>query len=129
VADWLTVFSRDTPELVAERLAQDGWLFRQSYRTLLGRRRERWLAEQYLEADKPAWTLRQVVQGDHSADHHHRVVAGLVEALGLSHTVFGDAREARDAVAALQAQLSPPLQYLIEQTKTVADDAVMAHTG
>ncbi|GLL07225.1 GOLPH3/VPS74 family protein [Dactylosporangium matsuzakiense] len=129
VADWLTVFSQDAPERVAERLAQDGWLFRQSYRTLLGQRRERWLAVQYLEADKPAWTLRKVVQGEQPADLHHRVVAGFVEALGLSHTVFGDAREARDAVAALQAQLSPPLRYLLEQTKTVAADAVMAHTG
>ncbi|WP_433221478.1 GOLPH3/VPS74 family protein [Dactylosporangium sp. CS-047395] len=129
VADWLTVFSRDAPDLVTERLAQDAWLFRQPYRNLLGRRRERWLAAQYLEAEKPAWTLRQVVHGEHPADAHHRVVAGFVEALGLSHAIFGDAREARSAVAALQAQLSPPLQYLIEQTKTMADDAVIAHTG
>jgi Golgi phosphoprotein 3 (GPP34) len=133
VADWLGVLARSAPARVAGRLAGERWLAARQQRTWLGlTATTRWVPVNVVEANGPLLLLRQVALGRYPCDQQHRLIAGLVDALGLTRAVLAglpNTAAAEEALLASAAQLDPALQHVVRQTRAAADAVVVSRTG
>jgi hypothetical protein len=134
VVDWLTVLATDAAALVAQRLAADEWLVPEYRRSWLsGRVRRVWVPANVVEAEGSREALRRVGRGlDRYPGPDECLVAGLVDAVGLTRLVVAAVPDPPAAVRALSdaaARLDDPLRLLVAAAKAAADNAVMAHTG
>jgi hypothetical protein len=133
VADWLTVLAPQAPAMVAERLAEDGWLTSAVQRRWLRGDVRVWTPNNLVEADMPRSMLLRIAEDVGARPGRQQLLlAGLVGALGLTRMVVADLEpddrlQATRALAATTARLDAPLRYLVEQAQLVADSRHRAH--
>jgi hypothetical protein len=124
VRDWLLFIGRTAADDVAQRLEDAGYLRRAGNRW----RGRRWMPVDADSAFSPMLRVRAALDASRPLTIHDAVLAGLADSCGLGFRLapYTPARLIRPLHHAV-AQLAPGLQYLIAQTRTAVDSAVLAH--
>lgn len=124
---WLTFLAYQAASQVAQRLERAGLLERQQARRLL-RTESVWVPTDMSAAAWPGTRLRMLLQREQRLELADVVLAGLVDAVGLSPQVLWDASsrtvEYRDY---LLSTLPDQLRELLSHTSAAVSKAVFAH--
>jgi hypothetical protein len=127
VGTWLAYLGQQAPGQIAARLERAGLLARQQARRFL-RAETAWVPTDISAAAWPGMRLRLLLQREQPMDMPDVVLAGLVDAIGLSAQVLWDvgARtiEYRDF---LLSTLPDPLRNLVAHTSAAVGKAVLTH--
>jgi hypothetical protein len=124
---WIAFLGQTSMEQVAARLERAGHLHREQSRRLF-RSQERWAPSDATTAATPGLLLRHQIQNEKPLDMQAAVLAGLVDAAGLSPAVlWGTTSRTAQYRDWCVASLPAPLRELIAETKAAVGNAVLTH--
>jgi hypothetical protein len=122
--DWIGFLARTAVEDVASRLGEAGYL---AWHPVPWRRGGRWVPTDSSCAFTPVIRAAGALAPGRPLTVAGATLTALADACGLGGLVIGHAADGARSPEEAAVFLSPPLQYLIAQTRAAVDGALLAH--